>query len=236
MAGRLARRLKAITQRRFWTPTVTGAVAGGLLTVTGALGGVFMTGLLRADDTRHDEELASLAQQIDGIERALFEFRLIQSNSLMIGVLAANGAVPADFRRDMNRLMFVLRQGPTEKLIAELNPHDAAAFHRQRSEYLTLLDAALPGRDKATWDALLQFEIEKESKLSDTGHRLRQRVFEIKGDKRQLKSRLEAATVLAFVVQQLGFLIVLLSGLIHQYVHGGSHVNAHPPEAAHHIG
>jgi hypothetical protein len=203
-----------LARRGFWTARTVPAVIGGVLTVIGAGGGVFVGGSL-TDAIGHEEDvLAARRERVAAIDRALFEFRVIQSNGLMLGVLSAQGAVPADFRASMNRLMFVLREGPTERMLAEIAPNDAATFMAGRAEYLKLVEAAKPAEDRATWDAVLAFEMETERRLMEVGNEERKQLYAGEADKRALQSRLANVTLLGFVLQQLGFFVVLLAGLV----------------------
>jgi hypothetical protein len=206
--------LRAIGRRDFWTARTVPGVIGGVLTVLGAGGGVFIGGSLLDAIDRQDQLLAEQRERIAAIDRALFEFRIIQSNGLMLGVLAANGAVPVDFRASMNRLMFVLREGPTERMLAEIHAADAPSFMARRAEYLGLVEAAKPADDRATWDAVLNFEMERERELMRIADAYRRQTFAVEAERRALQARLSGTTVAGFVLQQLGFFIVLLAGLV----------------------
>jgi hypothetical protein len=214
VGSQLAESLGELGRREFWNSRTVPAIIGGILTVLGAGGGVFVGGSISDAIERQEGLLATKRERIAAIDRALFEFRVIQSNGLMLGVLSANGAVPADFRASMNRLMFVLREGPTERMLGEITPSDAAAFMAARAAYLRLVEAAKPAEDRATWDAVLSFEMETERRLMRIGEEERKQLFLIDGRKRALQGQLANVTVFGFVLQQLGFFVVLLAGLV----------------------
>jgi hypothetical protein len=65
----LTRGVRTLAQREFWTFKVVHAVFGGLLTVTGACGGIFVTEQIKKQIASVDSTIAEATQRIDSIER-----------------------------------------------------------------------------------------------------------------------------------------------------------------------
>ena len=211
------RGVRTLARREFWTFKVIHAVIGGLLTVAGACGGIFVTEQIRKQIGDVDSAIADAARRVDSIERALYQFQLLQTQGVLLGALSTGGSLREEFRASFLQLGFLIRKGPTARMIQELNATNLTEFRRLREEHEKLVEAALPANDKAAWDALLKFEMEHESKLralqdqfQNTRHALTER-------RRTLDRWLETATTWGFILQQLGFVIVLLTGLVHQH-------------------
>ena len=102
-------------------------------------------------------------------------------------------------------------------MIQELNATNLAEFRRLREEHEKLVEAALPANDKAAWDALLKFEMEHESKLRALQDQFQNTRYALGERRRTLERWLETATIWGFILQQLGFVVVLLAGLVHQH-------------------
>jgi hypothetical protein len=213
----LMRGVRTLARRDFWSFKVIHAVLGGVLTVTGACGGIFVTEQIKKQITTVDGTLSDTTQRIDSIERALYQFQLLQAQGVLLGALSAGDGMREDLRRHFLQLGFLVRKGPTARMIQELNSTDLAAFRREREAHEKMVDAALPADDKAAWDNLLAFEMQTESKLRDLHSRFLDARYALAERRRTLDRWLESATVWGFVIQQLGFVIVLLAGLVHQH-------------------
>lgn len=208
---------RTLARRDFWTFKVVHAVIGGMLTVTGACGGILVTEQIKKQIAGVDSEIGDAAQRIDSIERALYQFQLLQAQGVLLGALSSGDGMREDLRRHFLGLGFLLRKGPTARMIQELNATDLAGFRRQREAHEKMVEAAIPADDKAAWDNLLTFEMQTESKLRDLHGTFLDRRFALSAQRRALDVRLETATVWGFILQQVGFVIVLLAGLVHQH-------------------
>lgn len=216
----LTRGVRTVVRRDFWTFKVIHAVLGGALTVTGACGGIFVTEQIRKELSDVDGALAANARRVDSIERALYQFQLLQTQGVLLGALSTGGGMREEFRTSFLQLGFLIRKGPTARMIQELNSTNLPEFRRLREEHEKLVEAALPANDKAAWDTLLKFEMDHEGKLRDLQGRLLDARYGLAERRRSLDGWLTSATIWGFVLQQLGFVIVLLAGLVHE--HGGS--------------
>lgn len=212
----LTRGVRALARRDFWTFKVVHAVLGGALTIAGACGGIFVTEQIRKQISGVDGGIAEASRRIDSIERALYQFQLLQTQGVLLGALSAGDSMREDFRRSFMQLGFLVRKGPTARMIQELNASDLAAFRRAREEHERLVEAALPANDKTAWDTLLKFEMDHETKLRDLQDKFLDTRYTLAARRRSLEGWLESATTWGFVLQQLGFVVVLLAGLVHQ--------------------
>jgi hypothetical protein len=218
MAGSaLTRGVRTLARRDFWSFKVIHAVLGGVLTVTGACGGIFVTEQIRKEISDVDGALANNARRVDSIERALYQFQLIQTQGVLLGALSVGDGMREDFRRSFLQLGFVIRKGPTARMIQELNSNDLAAFRREREEHERLTAAALPADDKAAWDALLKFEMDHEGQLRELQSKFLDARYALATRRRSLDAWLDSASTWGFILQQLGFVIVLMAGLVHQH-------------------
>lgn len=213
----LIRGLQTLGRREFWTFKVIHAVLGGILTVTGACSGIFVTEQIRKQIADVDGSIADSSRRIDSIERALYQFQLLQTQGVLLGALSAGEGMREEFRRSFMQLGFLVRKGPTARMIQELNSTNLAEFRRLREEHEKLVEAALPANDKAAWDNLLKFEMDHEAKLRELHSKFLDARYTLAARRRALDSWLDSATIWGFVLQQLGFVIILLAGLVHQY-------------------
>jgi hypothetical protein len=213
----LMRGVRTLARRDFWSFKVIHAVLGGVLTLTGACGGIFVTEQIKKQIAAVDGTLSDTTQRIDSIERALYQFQLLQAQGVLLGALSSGDGMRADLRRHFLQLGFLVRKGPTARMIQELNSNDLAGFRREREAHEKMVEAALPADDKAARDNLLAFEMQTESKLRDLHGKFLDARFALTERRRTLDRWLESATVWGFVIQQLGFVIVLLAGLVHQH-------------------
>jgi hypothetical protein len=102
-------------------------------------------------------------------------------------------------------------------MIQELNATDLAGFRREREAHEKMVEAALPADDKAAWDNLLKYEMETESRLRGLHGRFLDQRYAASERRRVLDRQLDTATVWGFILQQLGFVVVLMAGLVHQH-------------------
>jgi hypothetical protein len=225
----LTRGVRTLARREFWTFKVIHAVIGGLLTVTGACGGIFITEQIKKQISDIDGSIADASRRIDSIERALHQFQLLQTQGVLLGALSTGGGMREEFRQSFLQLGFLIRKGPTARMIQELNSANLTEFRKVREEHERLVEAALPANDKTAWDALLKFEMDHESRLRDMQDRFLDQRFALQERRRTLDRRLDTATVWGFILQQLGFVIILMAGLVHQH---GSEPRAEPATAS----
>ena len=182
-----------------------------------ACGGIFVTEQIKKQIGDVDSAIADAARRVDSIERALYQFQLLQTQGVLLGALSTGGGLREEFRASFLQLGFLIRKGPTARMIQELNATNLTEFRRLREKHEKLVEAALPANDKATWDALLKFEMEHKSKLRALQDQFQNNRHALTERRRTLNRWLETATTWGFILQQLGFVIVLLAGLVHQH-------------------
>jgi hypothetical protein len=213
----LTRGVRTLARRDFWTFKVIHAVVGGMLTVTGACGGIFITEQIKKQIASVDGDIAYTTQRIDSIERALAQFQMLQSQGVLLGGIASTDSMREDLRRNFLQLGFVVRKGPTARMIQELYISNTAVFMKEREAHEKLVEASLAANDKAAWESLLAYEMNIEAQLRNLLYRFIDLRYAHTERKRTLDRRLETATVWGFILQQLGFVIVLMAGLVHQH-------------------
>ena len=210
--------LKVLGKRQFWSFKVVHALLGGLLTLAGAAGGVFVGDSLTKRIRVLDEQIASLDSRIETIRSVLAQFRVVQSNGILLGALSTSDGISSEFRESFTQLMFVLRRGPALALLGELYPTDVDSFRRGRDELDSLIERAVSqDRTREAWQAVLDFEMSRERQLMELQDELLAKRFELQADRRNLEASHESATFIGFVVQQFGFVVILLAGLVHQH-------------------
>jgi hypothetical protein len=213
--------LRLLGNRDFWSFKVVHALFGGLLTLSGAAGALFVGGELQKRIVEVDNRIATATSRIASIGSTLLQFRVVQSNGVLLGALSSGDAVRPEYRESFIQLMFVLRRGPALSILGELYLEDPVAFGRERDELDRRVAAATaPERTKQSWDAVLEFEMTRERQLMDLQDSFRARSLELQGEKRELSAALDRSTFIGFVVQQLGFVVVLLAGLLYQHAEG----------------
>ena len=132
----LTRGVRTLARREFWTFKVIHAVIGGLLTVTGACGGIFVTEQIQqADRGRRLRRSRMRRERVDSIERALYQFQLLQTQGVLLGALSTGGGMREEFRASFLQLGFLIRKGPTARMIQELNATNLVEFRRVREEH-----------------------------------------------------------------------------------------------------
>ena len=85
----LTRGVRTLARREFWTFKVIHAVLGGLLTLTGACGGILITEQIRKQIADIDGTIADASRRVDSIERALYQFQLLQTQGVLLGALSS---------------------------------------------------------------------------------------------------------------------------------------------------
>jgi hypothetical protein len=198
---------------------VVHAILGGLLTVAGASGGIFLTDHIRKDILAVDGKIAENSHRVESIERALAQFQMLQTEGVLLGALSTGEAMRPELRKSFQALGFLIRKGSTSRMIEELNLGNLAGLTAERAEQNRLVDAAIAAQDLAAWDALLKFEMERESKLRVLQFQVQGERETLTQQRRGLETWLHNATNWTFILQQVGFFVVLLAGLIHQYDH-----------------
>ncbi len=223
--GRWLGRIGMLTTREFWSFRVIHAVLGGLLTVGAACSAIVVDRTVSARIKEADDGIARVQERIGSIERTLAQFRIVQSNGVMLGALSQGETLRADYRRPYIELMFTLRRGPTLAMLGELYNHDLKTFQAEREAFTQKIDAAIaPDASRQSWADVLAFEMSRESKLMGLQDAFRDTLFKLQARKRADEATLSTATLSAFVVQQIGFVVVLMAGLLYQY--------GRPPEPA----
>jgi hypothetical protein len=222
MAAAFWEGLRTFLQKEFWSFEVAHAVLGGALTVAGACGALFINNGLRERIATVDDQIAALDRRIETIGSVLAQFRVVQSNGVILGALSTNDAVRSEYREHFTNLMFVLRRGPALSLLGELHADDVVAFRRQRDELDELIAAAVaPNREKRTWDEFLEFEMSREAQVMEMQERFRVDRYRLLDERRNLESSVDTATMAGFILQQLGFVVILMAGLVHQHTRRG---------------
>jgi len=107
MGVALTRGVRTLARREFWTFKVIHAVIGGLLTVAGACGGIFVTEQIRKQIGDVDSAIADAARRVDSIERALYQFQLLQTQGVLLGALSTGGGLREEFRASFLQLGFL---------------------------------------------------------------------------------------------------------------------------------
>src|SRR4029077_17571554 len=77
------RGVRTLARREFWTFKVIHAVLGGLLTVSGACSGIFLTEQIRKQVAGVDGTIAENQQRVESIERALTQFQSMQAQGIL---------------------------------------------------------------------------------------------------------------------------------------------------------
>lgn len=217
MLSMMGRSLRAVGRREFWSFRTVHALAGAVLTVFGASEALFVNEAIKKEVAGIDSRIAEAGERLAAIDRALFQFRIAQTNALVMGVLSANDSLKPAFRTSMVELMFVTRRLPTEMMLQQIHPDDLAAFGAARETYLGLIDKARAAIDQADWDAVNAFEFEQEAKLFAIEQEVLAERTRLEADRRAAAARLDFAVVLGFALQQIGFVVVLLAGLLYRH-------------------
>jgi hypothetical protein len=211
-----------LARREFWNPHAYNALAGAVLTVLGAGEAVFVNEGIKRDIAGIDQQIAATGERLAAIDRALFQFRFAQTNAITFGVLSANDALKPEFRKNMVDLMFVTRRLPTEVMLQQIYGLDDAGFQKDRQAYEGLIEAAKAATSQADWNAVNDFEFARESQLFAIEQTALASRDSLAAERRKRESRLTFAITLGFALQQIGFVVVLLSGLLARYRPGGA--------------
>jgi hypothetical protein len=207
----------AVATRDFWSFRAVHAIAGGLLTIFGAGEALFVNESIKGEVSAIDGRIDAANQRYTAIDQALFQFRFAQTNAITFGVLSANDSLKPEFRQSMVQLMFVTRRMPTEIMLQHIHVGDDKGFASERQAYLDMIEAAKTATNQADWDAVNKFEFDHESKLFDIQQGILKELDTLDANRREAQKRLDFAIVLGFALQQTGFVVVLLAGLIYQH-------------------
>ena len=143
---------------------------------------------------------------------------MVQSNGVLLGALASSNALAEDYRDPFVQLMFVLRRGPDAEVLGELHLADGDAFAAELEELDRLIAVAVsPERTSQSWNDVLTFEMAREQQLMDLKTDFETRRMELQADRRRIDVSIDSATFAGFLVQQIGFVVILLAGLIYQH-------------------
>ena len=202
----------------FWSFKVVHALLGGLLTIGGAFGALLVGDGLKKQLGGIDGRIAAIDARLELIRSTLVQFRVVQSNGVILGALSTGEGVRSEYRESFIQLMFVLRRGPALALVGELYLEDVEAFRRERDELDRLMALAVaPERTKQSWDDVLTFEMTREGELMDLQDRFLVDRAALQAERRSLEASIDTATFTGILVQQIGFVVILLAGLIHQH-------------------
>jgi hypothetical protein len=227
---RVVSSLKLFTQRSFWSFQVVHTLLGGALTVGGAVGALTIGDGLQRSITGVDGRIAEIQERLESINSTLVQFRVVQSNGVILGALASGDGLRDEYREPFVKLMFTLRRTPAMSLIREIYPADLANFNKERDELDRLQTAAMAeDRTLKSWDDFLAFEMTREMQVMDLQSRLLQEKYDLQSRRQGLQVSLDTATTAGFVVQQIGFVVILLAGLIYQHVRGRVGHDRDPP-------
>ena len=91
--------LKIMTQRSFWSFQVIHALLGGALTVGGAIGALTIGDGLQRSIAGVDGRIAEIDERLASIASTLVQFRVVQSNGMILGALASGDGRPGGVSR-----------------------------------------------------------------------------------------------------------------------------------------
>ncbi len=169
-----------------------------------------------------ENRIAFVNDRYHAIDQALFQFRFAQTNALTFGVMSASETIRPEFRKSMIDLMFITRKLPGETMLQEINFNNAAAFQAERKAYLDLIEQAQKAESQADWDAVSAFEFAHEEQLFNIQQAMLTQLSSLEAEKRTRSASLETAVFGGFAIQQLGFVLVLLAGLLYQHRQGAA--------------
>jgi hypothetical protein len=210
--------IKTVCHPDFWSFRVVHAVLGSILTLAGAAGSLLIGDGLRKHIGEVNDRIAAAEARVETIRNTLAQFRIVQSNGVILGALSAGSGLRQEYQQSFTELMFVLRRGPALSVLGELHLDDVEAFRQARDEFDRLVASAVaPERTREDWDKVLEFEMTHERRLMDLLDDYRANSFRLKAEKRELEQSLDTATLVGFSVQQLGFVVILLAGLVYEH-------------------
>ena len=211
--------LRTVTRRDFWTLKVIHAVIGSAITLSGALAGIFLTDQYRRDIIAVDGDLSDNATRVDSAERALSQFSLMQTEGFVIAALATGEALRPELRKNYQDLGFVIRKDAAARLLEEIHHADPQGLAAERAEQDRLIGAAIAATDLTDWDKLLAFERDHVTKVQELQSQYQEQRQTLQEKRRGLENKLQVATVWGFIIQNFGFFLILLAGLVYQHDH-----------------
>jgi hypothetical protein len=226
----MERFLGALGRRDFWRFRTVQALTGAALTVSGAAEALFVNERIGREMEAIEGAIAAASQRQGAIDQALFQLRFSQINGITLGVLSVGDSVRPELRQSLLDLQFVVRQMPTEIMLQQLHAGDAAAFAADRQTYLDLIAAAKADSAVADWDAVNAFEFDREGRLFDLQQATIGYIGDLETARRNKQAEMDFAVRLGFALQQIGFVVVLLSGLIHQHQQRAAAAAVRPSE------
>jgi parvulin-like peptidyl-prolyl isomerase len=201
-----------IFSRQFWTLKAINALLGFLITIGSGLAQLGV-----GDGIRQSMENAVKAEQAaqDGIrviDAAVFEFKLFESDSALVQVLTATGAIDPRLRDQMRALTITNRRHAFLVILSQLHP-EVDDFTAAREEYDRLVAGSIAW-DKALADRHIAFEAETIIAAHELQKQLVDRLYRAKAAQQELRSDLDRYTVVGTTAQMLGLLVVLFGGLL----------------------
>ena len=213
--------LRLLWSPDFWSFRVVHALLGGVLTIAGAAGALFIIDGLRSQIADIEDRMAALESRNESIRTTLAEFRVVQSNGVILGAISTADAIHPSFRDAFVKLMFSLRHTPALALVQESDPDDLAGFRRAQEELDRLIEIAVsPQKTSQSWNDIVDFEMRHERRLMEVREIVLAERDRLAARKRELQADVDSVTLIGFLVQQVGFVVVLLAGLVHEHAAG----------------
>ncbi|WP_181703305.1 hypothetical protein [Chthonobacter albigriseus] len=203
--------LHVFGSRQFWSLSNLNAIVGGVLTVVAGIASV-----IYADDARRridaaDEELAILRGSIQAIDRAVSEYQLFVTTGALITAVVHTDSLSPSYRPEFVQLIDTSRRQPIRAVVAEIQafvpnpPFSIAKFDEV---------ASAASRGSEALNELVRYE----SDVLTFGRRLQTELIKQTEDKDKLKETAsrdrDYYTFVGFVLQQIGFVIVLLGNIV----------------------
>jgi hypothetical protein len=204
--------LRLLDTRSFWNARTINAFLGAGLTVTAGVTSLLVNDRLRNEARELDREVAMLDARLARIDRFAFEQQLFETTGILIRGLGAGGAIPEPLRENFLYFRFDDRRYAFRSILGEISP-TAEAFKRALEDYDALAARARAGQREATLK-LTEVESMGVIRMRELQQTLISERFEKARERRQREDRLEQVTIIGFVLQQIGFVIVLTAGLL----------------------
>ena len=220
MSSSVLRRLGAsigtLAKREFWTARTINAVLGAALTIGAGVASVGIGDQLRKQISDIEDSIRDANSHAETIERAMFEFQLFESTGTLIQVLSLNQSIPDNARSSFRQLMYIDRRHAYLVLLSELYPQ-VEKWRARKDQYDKVTEGARNG-DREQADQVILMERDDTIAARGLQGKLVDRRFELAAQKDALQHRLNFLTMIGFTVQQIGFVLVLFSGLVAQHL------------------